>query len=137
VQVLGNNFAALLDAIGSNGLGPVGDFINGLSSAIGHLTDFASTDVGGAVLGWGVAILTLTGILTGLAAVVALGFAGVVGLQQALVGLNSAAVAPGVTGLTAQLSAMAGSSGVARVAVGGLSSCHEGARTRGGCLRVY
>jgi TP901 family phage tail tape measure protein len=126
LQVLGNNFSALFDAIGQNAMGPLGDFLDMLSSVVGGLTDFASTDAGGTILGIAVAVTTLVGALTSVAAVSALAFAGIVGLQQALVAMGAPLAAVGVRGLIEQLVALGGASKAAAVGFQVLSVAAKG-----------
>lgn len=91
LQVLANNFMALLDAIGSANLGPLGDALDAISGFLGFLTDVASTDVGSSLLGV-VAIMTgFIGVLGIAAGAMALFGASSIGMQQALVGLVTVA----------------------------------------------
>lgn len=91
LQVLSNNFMALLDAIGSANLGPLGDIIDGLSGFLGFLTDMASTEIGGGILGIVTVLTGLVGVLGIAGGAMALFGASSIGMQQALIGITTTA----------------------------------------------
>lgn len=91
LQILSNNFMALLDAIGSANLGPLGNVIDTISGFLGMLTDFASTDVGGKILGTITILTGLIGVLSLAGGALALFGASSIGLQQGLQGIVSIA----------------------------------------------
>lgn len=128
LQILVNNFNAFLAAIGSANLGPLGDLVDGLSGFLSMLTDIASTDIGGTILGWVSILGALAGVLGIAAGAMALFGASSIGVQQALIGLagtkagavlmgagTSAAVASG------QMNAAAASARLLGVALKALS----------------
>lgn len=92
LKILTNNFMALLDAIGGANLGPLGGLIDGLSGFLGMLTDIASTDLGGRILGIITILTGLLGVLSLAGGALALFGASSIGLQQGLQGI--VAVAP-------------------------------------------
>jgi TP901 family phage tail tape measure protein len=119
LQVLGNNFQALLAAVGGAATGPISSAVDSFSALLAVFTQLASTDAGQWVSGLAIGITALVGALAAVGAAVAVGFAGIIAMQQALVGLTgSTGVASiGVSGLTAQLIALGGAGRVAAVGV--------------------
>lgn len=115
LQVLGNNFQALLDAIGSSTTGPIGALADQFSDILAVLTDLVSSPVGQWVAGATVAFGALVGVLLLIGAAVAAGFAGIIGMQQALAGLTGQSVTAsiGLKGLVTQLLAVGGAGTIA------------------------
>lgn len=97
IQVLQNNFANMLNALGEGSLGIVGDAIDGLITRLGSLSDFLNTDVGRAIGGIIVVGSALVGIFTVLGGLAAAGVAAYIALTLALQGLAGSAGASGVS----------------------------------------
>lgn len=91
IALLGNNVQAFFDAVGSGSLGPIGDVLTYFTKKLQELTAFASTDVGGWILGIGAAVSILTGVLLLGAAAAATGLAAYIGLITAMRGLQAGA----------------------------------------------
>jgi TP901 family phage tail tape measure protein len=103
LQILANNFQVFLAAIGESTVGPFSFLIDGFTQVLKLMTDMASNPWGQALLA-GIGVVTaLAGVVTGLGAVLALAASGVIGLQQAMIGLNRAGIAVGLTGFITQL----------------------------------
>lgn len=128
LQILANNFMALLDAIGSANLGPLKGVLDGLSGFLGFLTDLASTDIGGSILG-------VATILTGLLGVLALGAA-----AMALFGASSIGVTQAMNGLVATAPRAAavilGAGTASQVASGQMTAAAAGAKALGTALKI-
>jgi TP901 family phage tail tape measure protein len=97
LQILVQNFMAFLDAVGSANLGPLGDIVDSLSGFFGMLTDIASTDVGGYILGLVTILTAFAGVLGLAGGALALFGASSIGLSQGLAGI--VAIAPRASAL--------------------------------------
>jgi TP901 family phage tail tape measure protein len=105
IQVLGNNFQAFLNSIGSASTGPLNEVVGHLSDILRIITDIVSTPAGQSFALIAVGVTALLGVLALLGAATAVGFAGIIAMQQALVGLGVAANGVGLKALVAQLAA--------------------------------
>lgn len=128
LQVLANNFMALLDAIGSANLGPLKTVIDGLSGFLGMLTDFAGTDIGGPILGVAAVLAGLLGVLALAAGGMALFGASSIGVQQAMLGLI--ATAPRASAM------ILGAGTASAVASGQMTAAAASAKLLGTALKI-
>jgi TP901 family phage tail tape measure protein len=117
LQILGNNFAAFLNSLGSASTGPLNQIVGHFSEILQVITDFISTPFGQSVALIVVAITGLLGALAALGAAMAVGYAGIIAMQQALVGLGIAANGVGLKALVAQLAAAGGAGKAAAVGI--------------------
>lgn len=120
IQILGNNFSAFLDAIGSANLGPLGNIVDALSGLLGGLTDLASTDVGGKLLGIATILGGLIGVLSLAGGAIALFGASTIGMRQGLAAIVS--LAPGAS------AAILGTGRAAAIAGGEMTAAAVGVR---------
>ena len=91
IQLLQNNFNALLVTIGGGG-SIFGGLLDALNGVLQTLTDIASNPVGNFFLQLGVILTGVIGVLALVGAAMALSYAGVIGLTQALVGMSASAI---------------------------------------------
>lgn len=122
LQVLTNNFQALLDALGSGALGPLSAALDWAVQFLQRITDLTKSPIGQWVGGLTTALVGLIGVFALVAGATVAGFAGIVAMQQALTGLTGQAATAGIglKGLIAQLAATGGAGKVASVAIRGL-----------------
>lgn len=128
LQILVQNFQALMDAIGSANLGPIGDIADALSGMLGGLTDLVSTDVGGRLAGVVLILTGLLGVLALGAGAMALFGASSIGVTQALNGL--VATAPRAAAL------ILGTGTAAAVASGEMTAAAGAAKALGTALKI-
>lgn len=128
LTILANNFQVFLDALGSGSTGPIATVVDGLSQLLQVATDLVSNPVGQWVAGVVLALGTLIGVLLTVAAAGVAGAAGIIGMQQALVGLGVPLVGTqvGLAGLTAQLAGAGTAGRVAALGVNALSTAMKG-----------
>lgn len=115
LQILVNNFMALLDAIGSSTTGPIGMLADHFTDLLGVITDIVSSPFGQWVAGTVIALSAIVGVMALVGAAFVAGYAGIIAIQQALVGLTGASgvASVGVRGLAEQLKALGGAGAVA------------------------
>jgi TP901 family phage tail tape measure protein len=128
LQVLANNFMAFLDAVGSANLGPLGDLLDFLSDILRTLTDFASTDIGGGILGTLTILVGFGGVMAAAAAGLALFGASTIAMQQGLAAIVQ--VAPRAS------AALLGASTAAGIADGTLKGAALSARLLSAALKT-
>jgi TP901 family phage tail tape measure protein len=128
LQILVQNFQALMDAIGSANLGALGTIADGLSNFLGALTDLASTDYFGNIAGAVVVLVGLLGVLGLAAGAMALFGASSIGVTQALNGLVGAA--------PRAAAALLGSGTAAAIASGEMSAATASAKALGFALKA-
>lgn len=97
LQILVNNFMALLDALGSANLGPLGSVLDALSGFLGFLTDVAGNDFLSPFLGFATVMTGVAGALALAGAAMALFGASSIGIYQGLNGII--AIAPKASAL--------------------------------------
>lgn len=128
LQILVNNFNALLAAVGSGTTGPLKAVIDWASDFLGRITDIVSNPFGQWVTGIMLGLTALVGVLALVAGAAAAGFAGIIAMQQALAGLTGASAVAGVglKGLQAQLAATGASGMLASRAIGFVATAMKG-----------
>lgn len=117
LQILANNFQVFLAAIGESTSGPFSFLIDALTNVLKLMSSMATNPFGQAIFAAISVVTALAGALTGLGTVVALGFSGIIGMQQALAGLGAEAKGIGIAALVDQLGRIGGTSKVAAIAV--------------------
>lgn len=105
LNLLANNFQVFLDAIGDSSTGPIASLVDSFISILRVATDIANNPVGQWVSTVAIGFTALLGVLLLAGAALVAGYAGILAMQQALVGLNVSLVGgqTGLAGLTAQL----------------------------------
>jgi phage tail tape measure protein, TP901 family, core region len=88
LKILVNNITELLNVLGQGASGPFSDFVDFLIDAVRNITAFLKTDFGQRIALWTVGVSTLVGVLTLLAAGLALAAASTIAMRQALLGLG-------------------------------------------------
>jgi TP901 family phage tail tape measure protein len=120
IQILVNNFQALMASIGGATGGPLNALIDYLTRMLGLMTGFVSSGFGQFLSVIVVGLSALVGVLGALGAAGAVGFAGIIAMQQAIAGLTgqTGVAAIGVAGLRAQLEGLGAAGARASAGIG-------------------
>lgn len=113
IQLLGNNFQALIVTLGASSQGPIALFLDVLTSMLQRLTDLASNPVAS----W---VFTIVAAFTVLSGIALLAFGSITRFAASLMALQGAGIAAlsPMAAINGQLTAMAGTSAAAARGVG-------------------